>query len=59
MKTTEEKVRLTWRHDRTHELRLGHTVIVFAPHGTQVVPRWVIDHAEFINQRMDFVIQPE
>lgn len=55
--TTEAKVRIKWRHNRTHELRLGHTVIEFPPFGSQLVPAWVIEHDEFKNQAQDFVVE--
>ena len=57
MKTTEDKVRVTWRWNRTHELRIGQMLIEFAPHGSQLLPRWVIDHEEFVNQKQDFVVE--
>jgi len=57
MNTTEAKVRLTWRWNRSHELRLDHTVIEFTPHQTKTVPRWVITHPEFLNQQQDFTVQ--
>ena len=56
VKTTEAKVELTWRHNRTHELRLGHTVIEFSPNQTKTVPLWVLEHGEFKNQSIDFVV---
>ena len=57
MKTHEDVVRITWRWNRSHELRVDHTVIAFSPHGSQVVPLWVIQHAEFKNQADDFVVE--
>ena len=52
-----KRYRVTWRWNRTHELRLGQSLIAFAPHGSQLLDENQVGHAEFQNQIGDFVVE--
>lgn len=51
----EKDFELVFKENRSFELHVGRSVFAFAPMGSNVVPEWVVNHPDFIQQSDKFI----
>ena len=52
-----DEVTLTHAENRTYEMQIGPFHVRFDPHESKSVPRWLLDHPDFQNQKKRFLIK--
>lgn len=54
---SNREIEIVFKENRTFELHVGGSVIVFSPNGRQKVPQSIIDHKDFKSVAHYFVIR--